>query len=385
MKLGGKLMVGGLAAVALAGAAQAEIAVSGNDGKQVLENGVVKVPASVVPDTVSVLDLSTSPPKVIAEIEAPASVVGPPTGVAVAPDESFALVTAGQMVDPADKTKVVLDDKLTVIDLRANPPKIAATHKVGRGAAGVSINRTGTLALVANRAEGTVSAFAIKGGVLTPLGDKIKLGDEKSGPSGIAFTRDGTAAYVTRDGDYKISVLTIEGDKVEYAKRDLNAGLRPYGIDIAGPGEHAVVANIGIGAGDQDTISLIDLKAKPSRVVNTVTVGQTPEGLKMSPDGQHVAVAVMNGSNKPKTSPFYAEKGALQVWRISGRELTKVAEAPIGVWCQGIAWAKDGRSLVVQNMADREMMAFTFDGKALASTGTIKMKNGPAGIRTAEP
>ena len=34
----------------------------------------------------------------------------------------------------------------------------------------------------------------------------------------------------------------------------LSAGVRPYGFDIASKGEVAVVANIGVGSGDADTI-----------------------------------------------------------------------------------------------------------------------------------
>jgi len=84
-------------------------------------------------------------------------------------------------------------------------------------------------------------------------------------------------ALVTRDGDNKISVLSIDGTKVEYTKRDINAGLRPYGIDVSSKGDFAAVANIGIGQGDTDTVSLIDVRATPPRVVETVSVGQTPE------------------------------------------------------------------------------------------------------------
>jgi len=87
-------------------------------------------------------------------------------------------------------------------------------------------------------------------------------------------------ALVTRDGDHKISVLSVDGTKVEYTKRDINAGLRPYGIDVSSKGDFAAVANIGIGQGDTDTVSLIDIRAKPPRVVETVSVGQTPEGIK---------------------------------------------------------------------------------------------------------
>jgi DNA-binding beta-propeller fold protein YncE len=78
------------------------------------------------------------------------------------------------------------------------------------------------------------------------------------------------------------------------------------------------------GGGDADTISVIDLKLDPPRVVNSYTVGQTPEGLKMSPDGKFVAVTVMNGSNKPLDSPFFNTTGLLQVWARNGTQLSKV-------------------------------------------------------------
>lgn len=380
----GRAALGALVWLSAVGPAPAEIAVSGNDGKATLENGVQVVPGTVAPDTVAIIDLSSSPPRVRSEIAAPASVTGPPSSVAVAPDESFALVTSAQKLDPKDPKRYLPDDRLSVIDLKADPPAIVATHVAGLGAAGVSINRAGTLALVANRGEGTVSVFTIRAGVLSD-GGKIKLGDEKSGPSAIAFTRDGATAYVTRDGDWRISVLTIEGDSVSYAKRDLFAGIRPYGIDIAGTGALAAVANIGMGMGDADTVSLIDLTAKPPRVVATTTVGQTPEGLKLSPDGAFLAVGIINGSNKAPASPFYSDHGLIKIYRISGLDLVKVAEAETGHWCQGIVWSRDGKTLLTQCMIERTILAFRFDGSKLTPTGAIALKNGPAGIRTAEP
>jgi hypothetical protein len=40
------------------------------------------------------------------------------------------------------------------------------------------------------------------------------------------------------------------------------------------------------------------------RVVETITVGQTPEGIMLSPDGKLCAVIIMNGSNKPNSTVF---------------------------------------------------------------------------------
>jgi DNA-binding beta-propeller fold protein YncE len=392
----------GLAAVLCIGstaAAYAQIAVSANDAKVKLVNGKVEVVKGPPSDSITFIDLRASPPKVMAEIDAPASVVGPPSSVAISPKEDLALVTAAMRVDPEDPSKTIPDNKLTVIDLTplkpgfikkllskgpAPEPKVIATLEAGKGAAGVAINKAGTLALVANRSEGTVSVFTIAGTTVTAAG-KVTVGGEKSGPSGIVFAPDGKSALLTLDADNKIVVLSIDGTKVEASKRAISAGLRPYGIDITPKGEVAVVANIGVGDGDADTISVIDLKAEPARVVSTFTVGPTPEGIKLSPDGKYVAVTVMNGSNKPAESPFFNRNGLLQVWTRNGAQLTKTAEMPIGRWCQGIAWASNGRTLLAQCMVDEEIVVASFSGRALQKVGSIKTKGGPAGIRTAEP
>ena len=91
----------------LSGSAAAQIAVSANDNKAVLVDGANTVPANPAPDTVTIIDLNVSPPKVIGEINVPTSVVGPPSSVAVAPDESFAIVTAASKLDPADPKKAI--------------------------------------------------------------------------------------------------------------------------------------------------------------------------------------------------------------------------------------------------------------------------------------
>jgi DNA-binding beta-propeller fold protein YncE len=394
--------------IVLAGAAEAQLAISANDGKVKLVDGVVQT-VKDGKDTISFIDLKLSPPKTIATIDAPASVVGPPTSVAISPNGTLALVTAAEKIDPTDATKRTWDDKLTVIDLSplqpslvskftaavrrsstpAATPKVLATLVAGKGAAGVSFNKAGTLALVANRAEGTVSIFTVSGTTVTAAG-KVSLGDEKSGPSAVSFTPDGKTALVSMDGEtaHKIAVLSVDGAKVEYTKRDINAGLKPYGLDVSSKGDVAVVANFGRGQGDNDTVSVIDLKATPPRVASTVTVGQTPEGIKMSPDGKYVAVAVMNGTNKPKASPFYRDNGLLQVYTRNGTQLTKSAEIPVGKWCQGIVWSSNSKTLLVQCMAEEEIQIITFSGitgSALKKTGSIKTVGGPAGIRTSEP
>jgi DNA-binding beta-propeller fold protein YncE len=373
-----------LAGVAMPAGAQ--IAVSANDNKVQLVNGVVTVVPNPPSDTVSVIDLKASPPRVIGEVPAPVSVVGPPLSVAVSPDESLAMVTASNKVDPADHKKQAPNNQVTVIDIKANPPRVLATLEAGKGAAGVSINRAGTLALVSNLVDGTVSVFTIQGKTVTPAGT-VDVGGEKAGGGMVAITPDGKWALVSRNNDNKVSVLSIEGSKVEYTKRDMVPGLRPIVMDVAGNGAFAVVGHLAGGAtGDSDAVTLMDLTAKPPRVVDTVGVlGATAEGLKISPDSSVVAVVVHNGSNRPKDSPFYNDAGKLLIVRVSGKTLSRVAEAPIGHWSQGAAWTPDGKSILVGNMVEKDYWVFSWDGTTLKDTGQrVKVNGGPVGIRIAD-
>lgn len=363
--------------------ATAQIAVSANDNKAVLINGVTSVAENPSPDSIDVIDLSVSPPKLVGSLKAPASVVGPPQSVAISKDESLALVTGAFKVDPADPKKVVPNDALSVIDLKASPPAVIATLQAGKGAAGVSINRAGTLALVANRSEGTVSVFTITGKTVTPAG-KIDLGDAKSGPSHVAFLPDGKTALLTRDGDHKVSVLAVDGDKVTDTKKFMVGGYRPYSLEISAKGDVAVFGNQGGGQGDADVINVVDLKANPPRVVDTISVGQTPEGVGMSGDGVYVAVTVMNGSNRAKTHPAFNDFGLLKIFAIAGTKLTPVAETKVGHWCQGAAWSKDNKTVVIQCMVEKNLQAFAFDGQSLKPIGTVPLSGGGAGLRTAE-
>ncbi len=363
--------------------AWAQIAVSANDNKIVNVDGTNQIVENPRPDTATIIDLAVSPPRIVGQLNVPNSVVGPPENVAIAPDESIALVAASTKIDPTDPKKTTSDNRLTVIDLKASPPVVIATLEVGTSPTGVSFSPDGKLALVANRGEGTVSVLTVAGKTLTVTG-KVMLGDAKSGPCHVAFTPDGKRALVTRDGDHRISVLSVDGVKVEDTKAYMVAGIRPYSISISSRGDVAVLTNQGGGQGDSDIISVIDLKKSPPRIVDSISVGQIPEAAMFSPDGSHVAVTIQNGSQRPKTHQAYNDGGLLMVYRVDGTKLTLAAQAKVGGWTQGVVWSKDGKTLLSQGMLTKAIDILSFDGKQLRITGSIKVDGGPAGIRTAE-
>src|SRR5258708_13194070 len=97
--------------------AYAQLAVSANDNKVVNENGKNMVVPNPAPDTVSIIDLKTL--KIVGEVQAPTSVVGPPPSAALTPDESYALATSAQKKDPAAARQTDPDNRVSVIDLKA--------------------------------------------------------------------------------------------------------------------------------------------------------------------------------------------------------------------------------------------------------------------------
>ncbi|HEV3348278.1 MAG TPA: YncE family protein, partial [Methylomirabilota bacterium] len=83
-------------------------------------------------------------------------------------------------------------------------------------------------------------------------------------------------------------------------------------------------------------------------------------------------------------SPFYNANGKLLLYRVEGTRLLPVAAAWIGRWAQGIAFSADSRTILVQNMVERDIQVLRWDGSTLTDTGQrIKTNGGPAAIRIA--
>src|SRR3974390_3155805 len=80
-------------------------------------------------DAVLIVDLANpEDPKIVASLPLENSVVGPPVNLDIDPTGSVALVANSvDVVKDGDAMKQVPDNKIFVIDLKANPPKLAHT------------------------------------------------------------------------------------------------------------------------------------------------------------------------------------------------------------------------------------------------------------------
>jgi len=335
-------------------------------------------------DAVTIVDIGTDPanPKIVANLPLMNSVFGPPTNLSITPDGQLALV-ANSLDWVADGAgwKSVPDNKLYVIDLSTSPPKLIDTVAVGKQPSGMAINRAGNLALIANRADNSISVLAIEGKQVK-LVDTVVIGEHVAH---VVFTPDGKRAIAGKFPGHKVALLTVDGQKVTYTKRDLPVGLWPYNLDVTPDGRLALTAdngNAGAADGNVDTVSVIDLEAKPERVIDKVVVGDAPEGFLISPTGKLAVAMLLRGSNNAKTEFFYHRNGSVVVLKIDGKKVTKVGEVEVRGLPEGAVFSPDGRWLYVGNFMDSDLSVLRVDGDSVTNTGTlIKLPGRPASMR----
>src|SRR6266705_3387736 len=201
--------VAGFAAMNPAAAGKRELMIVGLDEKQSWDESGKAVIGPPGRDSVAIFDVGTDPlaPKILVSLPLMNTIVGPPVNLAITPDESLALVANSMnVVQDGGAWKQVPDNRIWVIDLTVNPPKLIDTITVGKQPSGMSINRAGNLALVTNRADNSIAVLRIAGKKVTQVDtvtivdletkpprviDKVVVGDS---PEGFAISPTGKLA-----------------------------------------------------------------------------------------------------------------------------------------------------------------------------------------------
>jgi DNA-binding beta-propeller fold protein YncE len=333
-------------------------------------------------DTVQIIDVAKpEEPKIVATLNLENSIVGPPTNLAIAPDNSIALVADSMTtMDDNGKQKLTPTNKLWVIDLKANPPKLAQTVTLGKQPSGLSFSPKGDIALVCNRGDGTISVLKIDGTQVTQTGT-IQIGP---GVSTVEFTPDGKHALAVKSPENAVAILDVDGDKVTYDKHDLPTYQFPYNVVVTPDSKLAITADNGFGGsadGNMDAVSVIDLQGPHPHVIAHVTVQDAPEGLAMSPKGTIAAVANVNGSNNPPAW-FHHKNGTVTILQIQGEAVTPIKTIDVGAVPEAVAFTPDGGYIYVGNYSDQDFSILKVDGTTVTDTGKrFKVAGHPASAR----
>jgi YVTN family beta-propeller protein len=136
--------------------------------------------------------------------------------------------------------------------------------------------------LVTNSGAGTVTDIGPSWRVT------LKTGGE---PIDVAFTPDGTYAYVTNQGDSWVNVIDAANTAhPTVSKTTLPVGT-PGSIAVTPDGKYAYVTE-----GQSNTVAVISGADTAHPIVSkTLTVGDSPTGIAVTPDGQYVYVTIWSG------------------------------------------------------------------------------------------
>lgn len=157
---------------------QAQIMAVGIDRKFAYDDKAVRQALEPGHDEVMFFDVKNpANPKLVGSVQIENSIIGPPTNVAVSPDQSFALVANAVHSEKTEAGwKAIPADEVFVVDLKSSPLRVAQTLKVGRQPSGIAISKDSKFALVANRDSKSVTMLLIDGATIS-VGETISTED----------------------------------------------------------------------------------------------------------------------------------------------------------------------------------------------------------------
>lgn len=273
---------------------------------------------------VAVVDLGQA--KVIAHIP----LDGAPAGIALSPDRRTAYVTRPE------------GQSVAVIDLDAR--KVTASLALPGGPLGICVDpKTGTVYVA--------DWYASRVFVLAPSPEGLKQTGEIAvgkSPSGLAVTPDGRTLLVANREADSVSVVDLATAR---ESQKIAVGQHPFGLTLSADGNRAYTANV-----TSNDVSVIDVGAR--REIGRVKAGDRP-----------YVVALAGGRG------FVTDQYSNTVTAFGLDDLKPAGTVDVEDHPEGIAAAKDGKTLYVANWGDNSLSVI--DAGTLKVTAKIAVPDGP--------
>jgi len=207
--------------------------------------------------------------------------------------------TSGYVINYGAGAESGNGNTLSVIDL--NRKIIVNTIQVDQAPASLVINRDATLLYVVCYVDGNHNT-----GVLDVIDINTNAIINRIpglfGPFGVVLSKDELYAYVTNFGSNNFSPFGTSVAVIDLMRnnivRTIETGIQPAAIAISSCGKYIYVSNYNtLYAGSnfqnltagEGTISVI--RTRDNTVKSTISVGQSPSGLCISPDGKQLYVS----------------------------------------------------------------------------------------------
>lgn len=319
------------------------------------------------------------------QLEVSNSVMGPPVALAVSPDGTLAFVVDHKQAAPAGGGKVQdlpEGDSVTVIGVGPGvEARIIGKAKVGGGPTSVDVHPQGDLIAVATNVAGgqiVIAAVGSNGEVgATAAWELLGIDDRAADVSAIAWSPNGRYLACVLPGRDEVVFYeftrTANRDGMGIARygAPVKVGKHPYMGRFTPDGRHFIVNELHWGQGVEGflvgapagSIAAIRLSDQPSQVlipegtpeptivhevVSRATVGVSPEGMAVSPDGKWVVTANLRRSMLPAGDARLTPGGSVSLLSVdAGGQLETHGEYDIGAMPEGISFDAAGRHVIV--------------------------------------
>ena len=368
----------------------AQIMLSGNENKIDLNPGAAVVVTDAQPDSISKLDFSTFPPTVEHVVNIPNSVIGPPSNIAITPNGKLALIANSLKIDPQDKSEWIPESYIHLMDLTTPKPKIIGRVSTEAQPSGISITPDGGIALVANRAAGSITSIKLISNDSTKRAvviEHVKVCESELSLSDVAIGPEGSTVLATVQKGGYLAQLELKDGTLTSTGRKFSVYGQPYRVVISPDGRFGITAGAGSGDPiDPDALTIIDLQANPPSVTDHITIDPVTESLEISPDGRLIAAVCMSGSNLSAHDPNRTEFGSMVILKRTRKGYKVSQRLATGRIPEGVAFTSDGKYLAVQCHPAREIWVYKVRGTKVSDTGhRIKTPGFPSSLRASSP
>lgn len=327
--------------------------------------------------SLTIMDVSSVPPQSVSRLEdVPCSLIGPPTCVAVTPDQRVALVAGAMKAAPGKPEETIPNDQLSVVRLMPGPAEVVQKLTLGQQPSGVEISRDGRRALITNRADGTVSLLSLAPDGRVGLIGTFKVAEPQSSVSHAAISPDGNRAMITLTKEKSVLFCSLANDRIEVLQK-VQGGDGPYGVEFLPDGTGAVAANVYDG-----TLTVFRISGDEIDVIDTIPAGIVPEGLDISPDGQWLVVNCLENTNITPDRPAHRETAMVLLFQKQKKTFVLMDVIRVDPIPQSAVFTPDGCYVAVASNADQSIRFYKLAGHQLFETGIkINCVGGPAAMR----